>query len=135
MLQEATEIGFSDLNLNQGGVEASGDWPDIMRANLLLRGAERVLLRIAQFRAMHPAQLDKRSRKVDWAAWLPKGTAISVEAVCRKSRIYHKGAARSRVAGALEAAGMKIVEKGGQKVLVRIEDDLCTISLDPATHD
>jgi len=130
LLAEARELGFTDLTEVPGGVEAAGGWPEVMRANLWLRGAERVLWRIAAFRAMHPAQLDKRARKVDWATWLPRGAAVAVEATCRKSRIYHQGAARSRVAGAIEAAGAKVAEKASLRVMVRIEDDLCTISLD-----
>jgi len=130
LAEEARDLGLADLAEVPGGVEAAGGWPEVMRANLWLRGAERVLWRIASFRAMHPAQLDKRARKVDWRAWLPRGAAVAVEATCRKSRIYHQGAARSRVAGAIEAAGMTIAEKAALRVMVRIEDDLCTISLD-----
>lgn len=130
LAQEAKSLGFVQTRCVPGGVECAGGWAEVMKANFMLRGAERVLWRIAQFRAMHPAQLDKRARKVDWANWLPRGAAVAVEATCRKSRIYHQGAARSRVAGAIEDAGAKIADKAGLKVMVRIEDDLCTISLD-----
>lgn len=127
---EARRAGF-DAQVTEGGVSFMGGWPEVWRANLELRGATRVLARIAQFRAMHLAQLDKRSRKVAWGDFLAKGTAVSVEASCRKSKIYHAGAAAQRVATALrEEAGATIADDATVRVLARIEDDLVTISLD-----
>ena len=48
----------------------AGGWPDVWRANLILRGATRVLVRLGSFRALHLAQLDKRARKFPWAETL-----------------------------------------------------------------
>ena len=109
----------------------SGGWPDIWRANMCLRGAGRVLVRVASFRAMHLAQLDKRARKVDWGAFLRPDVAIKVDATCRASKIYHNKAAAQRVARAIsEGLGAPVAPKAALRVMVRIEDDLCTISLD-----
>ena len=131
MAEEAREGGFSVSGSVPGGVFLSGGWPDVWRANLSLRGAGRVLVRVAQFRAMHLAQLDKRARKVDWGAVLRKDVAVKVEATCRASKIYHNKAAAQRVARAItEELGAPVEAKAGLRVMVRIEDDLCTISLD-----
>jgi putative N6-adenine-specific DNA methylase len=112
-------------------VTCTGGWPEVWRANLMLRGAGRVLARVARFRAMHLAQLDKRARKVDWAGLLRPDVPYRVEATCRKSRIYHAGAATERVETAIaDALGAKPTEKAGLTIRVRIEDDLCEISLD-----
>ena len=94
---EARAAGFGGVEPVPGGVTAEGGLAEAMRANLELRGPSRVLLRIAEFRAMHLAQLDKRARKVDWTDWLVPGTEVKVEASCRKSKIYHAGAAAQRV--------------------------------------
>jgi len=145
--QEAERAGFAAPKAVAGGVETRGTWPEIWRANLVLRGASRVLVRVALFRAMHPAQLDKRSRKVDWASVLTADAPVRVDATCRASRIYHAGAAAQRVATAIrETVGAEVTEgtkgKAGAaedtdtmdeariRVFVRIEDDLCTISID-----
>ncbi len=130
LAEEARAAGFEVGDVQPGGVTVAGGWSEVWRANLCLRGAGRVLARVAEFRAMHPAQLDKRARRLEWGALIAAGTEVCVEAVCRKSRIYHAGAARDRVAGALEGAGAQVIKSGGLKVMVRIEDDLCTISLD-----
>ncbi|MGV3490235.1 MAG: THUMP domain-containing class I SAM-dependent RNA methyltransferase [Devosia sp.] len=128
---EARERGFAGVALVDGGVTLTGDWPDIWRANLELRGPTRVLVRIASFRAMHLAQLDKRARKLAWGEYLRPDVPVSVEATCRKSKIYHAGAAAQRVATAIrEELGAPIDDKAELRILARIEDDLVTISID-----
>ena len=103
--------GFEGARVVPGGVAFEGGWPEAMRANLVLRGASRVLVRIASFRTMHLAQLDKRARKVPWGDFLRTDIPVSVEATCRKSRIYHAGAAAQRVARAIaEELGAPIAE-------------------------
>lgn len=131
LLQEATRLGFPTPVKSTGGVSFHGTWRDVARANLELRTATRVLARFATFRAMHPAQLDKRARKLDWAALLRPDVPVRVDATCRKSRIYHAGAARSRIEGAITATiGALIKQDANIVIKARIEDDLCTLSVD-----
>ena len=86
---------------------------------------------MAQFHVAHLAQLDKLSRQVPWVTLLPKDVAFAVDATCRKSRIYHAGAAVERVAKAIAAAtGGTLDDKSGLRVSVRIENNLCTLSID-----
>ncbi len=108
-----------------------GGWPDVWRANLDLRGASRVLVRVAAFRALHLAQLDKRARKVPWGDMLRWDVAVRVEASTRKSRIYHAGAATQRIERAIrDGFGTRIAADAPVTVKARIDDDLVTISLD-----
>ena len=130
LADEAREAGFEVTGTIPGGVTLSGDWREVWRAHLDLRGAARVLVRVAAFRAMHLAQLDKRARKLPWSDWLRPDAPVRVEATCRKSRIYHHKAAAERIAGALTAAGFTVAEAGAVQIKLRIEDDLATISLD-----
>ena len=131
LCEEAKQAGFAEAQVVDGGVSFPGTWLDVWRANLELRGATRVLARVASFRAMHLAQLDKRARKVEWSTLLRKDVPVTVEASCKRSRIYHAGAASQRVAKAIEEEfGAPITEDAAVRVMVRIEDDLVTISLD-----
>ena len=130
LADEIREQGFDDVSADPAGVTFRGDWPEVWRANLLLRGATRVLVRLATFRALHLAQLDKRARKLPWTDWLRTDRPVRVEATCRKSRIYHHRAAAQRIEGALAAAGLMLAPDAAIVLKVRIEDDLCTISLD-----
>lgn len=129
LCDEARSLGFAEAAGVPGGVVVRGGWPDVWRLNLLCRGATRVLVRLAEFRVLHLAQLDKRTRRVDWASVLGTGCKIEVETTCRKSKVYHDGAASQRIKAAIaEAVG----EGDGPalQIRARIEDDLCTISLD-----
>lgn len=131
LLREAVEKGFANPVMDQGGVTVTGGWSEIWRANLELRGAGRVLVRIGGFRAMHLAQLDKRARKFPWGEFLRPDLPVKVEAVCRKSKIYHAGAAAQRVETALkEELGVSVSPEALIRLMVRIEDDLVTFSLD-----
>lgn len=131
LAQEVVEQGFSSPVVTPGGVSFTGTWQDVWRANLVLRGATRILVRIAEFRALHLAQLDKRARRVPWGEVLRRDIAVRVEASCRKSRIYHAGAAAERVANAIaDERGAPIAEDAKLSVMVRIESDLVTISVD-----
>lgn len=131
LLEEVREAGFKGATVGEGGVTFHGGWADVWRANIVLRGASRVLARVAEFRALHLAQLDKRARKVPWGDILRPDVPVKVEATCRKSRIYHGGAAAQRVARAIsEELGAPVSEEATLRIMVRIEDDLCTISID-----
>jgi putative N6-adenine-specific DNA methylase len=150
---EARERGFANPAAVKGGVTVTGGWPEVWRANLELRGATRVLARIASFRALHLAQLDKRARRVPWAEILRADVPVRVEASCKASRIYHAGAAAQRIERAIaEELGAPIVKAAPKptgktarkdaagdteaedtravQIKARIDDDLCTISVD-----
>ncbi|MBN9310607.1 THUMP domain-containing protein [Devosia sp.] len=128
---EAVERGFAGARIGEGGVTVEGPWDEAWRANLELRGASRVLVRIASFRAMHLAQLDKRARKLAWSEVLRADRPVQVEATCRRSKIYHSGAAAQRIATAIrEELGAPIAADAQVVVKARIEDDLVTISVD-----
>lgn len=131
LADEARALGFRALRQVPGGVEALGDWSEVWRANLSLRTASRVLVRVAEFRAMHLAQLDKRARKVDWGSVLRPDVPFRVEATCHASRVYHDKAAAQRIQTAItETLGAPVDPKAALVVKARIDDDLCTISLD-----
>ncbi len=131
LLAEAKEKGFRDPKVVKGGVTLSGGWREVWRANLELRGATRVLARIGSFRAMHLAQLDKRARKLPWNEILRPDVAFHVEASCKSSRIYHSGATAQRIERAIrEELGAPVSAEAPIAVMARIEDDLCTVSVD-----
>ncbi len=131
LANEARALGLWGVTTVPGGVETSGDWNDVWRANLWLRGATRVLVRVGEFRAMHLAQLDKRAHRFDWASLLRADLPVKVEATCKRSKIYHAGAATQRIERAIsDTVGAPIAKDAAITVRLRIEDDLCTISLD-----
>ncbi|MBR9825364.1 MAG: class I SAM-dependent RNA methyltransferase [Alphaproteobacteria bacterium] len=131
LAEEMRASGFADAKRTPGGAQIMGGWPEVWRANLVLRGANRVLARIGSFRVVHMAQLDKRARRFEWAKFLKPGVPLRVETTCRRSKIYHARAATQRIETALrEEFGAEIDNSAEICIRVRIEDNLCTISLD-----
>ena len=135
LLDEVIERGFRQAKATGGGVTIWGDWNDVWRANLTLRGASKVLARIGEFRAFHLAQLDKRSRKFPWGDILMPGHVVKAEVVTnRKSKIYHAGAAIERIERAIhEEFGAKIAESMDEADIIikaRIDDNNVRLSVD-----
>ncbi|KAF0676000.1 THUMP domain-containing class I SAM-dependent RNA methyltransferase [Profundibacterium mesophilum] len=131
LAQEAAVLGFADPRAVPGGVIVTGDWTQVWRANLALRGAGRVLVRIGSFMAFHLAQLDRRARKFPWGEVLPAGLPVRVEVSCHGSKIYHAGAAAERIETALrESFGATVSPQAALVLKVRIEDNKVTISVD-----
>src|SRR5690606_28005276 len=84
--EEIKALRFRAAKQIPGGVTVKGNWRDVWRANLEVRGANKVLARIDTFSAFHLTQLDKRSRHVAWGDILDKDVPFRVEAVCKSSK-------------------------------------------------
>ncbi len=131
LLAEAQANGFADARRIPGGVTFNGGWEDVWRANLTMRGATRILVRIGSFMAFHLAQLDKRAKKFPWAEMLRPDIPLRVEVVTsRKSKIYHAGAATQRIEDGLKANGYQINPDAPIAIKARIDDNRVTISID-----
>jgi putative N6-adenine-specific DNA methylase len=131
LCEEVKAGGFNSPKLVMGGVTTRGGWPDIWRANLEIRGATRVLVRIGEFHAGHLAQLDKLARKFPWGQFLRADVPLQVEVSCKKSRIYHAGAAAQRIETAIrEEFGAPVSKDAELCIKARFENNLCTISID-----
>lgn len=132
----------------EGGVEFPADHELLYTANLQLRAASRVIVRLATFRATSFAELERRGRRVPWDVIVPSGGRVRLRVTCRKSRLYHSDGVAERLLGAIEhrtgatlasptAAKTPIGrdppeddETGSQLFVVRLDRDQCTISAD-----
>ena len=114
-----------------GGVEFSGDWYQVWRANVYSRTATRILVRLGEFPAVHLSQLDKKARKFPWQEHLKAQHPVRVEVVSRKSKIYHARAAAERIENAIVySVGNRISQDADICIKVRIEKNLVKISID-----
>ncbi|WP_371225532.1 THUMP domain-containing class I SAM-dependent RNA methyltransferase [Roseovarius sp. 2305UL8-3] len=128
---EAQERGFAKPKAVPGGVRFRGAWPEVWRANLELRGAGRVLARLGGFQAMHLDQLKQRCMDFSWMDVLRRDVPVRVDVTCKSSRIYHERAAAQRIEDALrEVLGVPIGGEDALRLMVRIEDNQCTFSVD-----
>jgi putative N6-adenine-specific DNA methylase len=157
LYDEVRTKGFKGAKAIPGGVTIKGGWPEVWRANLWVRGASRVLARIDQFHIKQLSDLDNRMRQVRWRDVLRADVPVRVEVTCVKSKIYHSDAARERIETAItttlgaplvasyaQAAPVDaahgadgpdqqdgpIAPATGVLVMVRFDNDICTISVD-----
>ena len=118
-----------------GGWLLSGSLEDIYRSNLYLRTASRVSVRLGEFYAAAFSELRKKASRLEWERYLSPGQPVHLSVTCHKSRLYHSDAVAERVVGAINdrfSNSKKETQpsKNGQLVLVRLVNDLCTISID-----
>jgi len=121
-----------------GGVLIEGGLEEVLRANLHLRTASRVSVRLGSFYAAAFSELRKKASRLPWDQFITAGQGVNIHVACHKSRLYHSDAVAERVLGAINdhfSAGRSVsstchMEKNGQLILVRLVHDLCTISLD-----
>jgi putative N6-adenine-specific DNA methylase len=123
----------------EGGIEFSGYRKDIYRANLHLRTASRILVRLDEFYTTTFSELRKKASRLAWEKYIRPGQPVSFHVTCRKSKLYHSDAVAERVQGAIQdhlgklPAATKLKassENSSQLIIVRLVNDLCTISLD-----
>ena len=143
--QELDQVGLTGNNKSgplyqSGGVEFKGSLHDIYRANLYLRTASRVLVRLGQFSAAEFPELRRKASRLPWENYLTPDRSIAFRVTCQKSRLYHEAAVAERVAGAVgDRLGKPLSVHKYQEdsdldlpqlIGVRLVDNLCTISID-----
>ncbi|HTF35358.1 MAG TPA: SAM-dependent methyltransferase [Myxococcota bacterium] len=127
---------MSDVGAVEGGVEFSGTLEAGMRANLWLRTASRVLLRVGRVEARDFARLRRRVSALPWRELVPFGAALQVKASAQRSRLFHTGAVEETVRFALadclsrNAGTLADPQRDSVTVLARGEDDRWTLSID-----
>jgi putative N6-adenine-specific DNA methylase len=88
-------------NVDTGGVSFRGTIETIGRANLWLRTASRVIVRIAAFKAQAFHELERLARAIPWERFVASGRAVRFRVTSRKSRLYHTGAIAQRLGEAV----------------------------------
>lgn len=123
-----------------GGVTFRGGFADLVRANLYLRTASRVLARLGMpFLARDFGELRQKAARLPWERFLAPGQPVALRVTCHKSKLYHSDAVAHTIALALaDRLGrpsplVKADEESAQPpqlVVVRLAEDRVTVSVD-----
>ncbi|MBW1899095.1 MAG: hypothetical protein JRI61_08555 [Deltaproteobacteria bacterium] len=138
--KEILALSFPKLSLSasEGGVAFSGRVHDCYIANLHLRTANRILMRIAAFKATNFRMLKRKLTDFPWELYLQPHHPHELSVSARQSRLYHTEA----IADQFKASIMDRFEKNfqdlqdgrkagwSQKIFVRVVGDGFTVSLD-----
>jgi putative N6-adenine-specific DNA methylase len=140
--------GITGATPVDGGVNFSGNLAHLYDANLSLRTASRIVVRVDEFHASSFHELERCAKRIRWEEYLGPGSRARFRVTCRKSRLYHSDAVgqrfseavAKRVEGvAVSAAANESVDEGDGEVndsapaqlfTVRIAHDNCVVSVD-----
>lgn len=130
---ELAGIGITPAGTETGGVSFRASKADLYAANLHLRTASRVLVRLAAFHAAAFWELEKQARRVPWDLVVAPGARVRFTVTSRKSRLSHQGAIAERLLAAITARVRDSAEgekTGAQEFVVRLLHDTVTVSAD-----
>jgi putative N6-adenine-specific DNA methylase len=132
-VRELTTLGIKDVVLCKGGVSFQGGLEELYRANLWLRSATRVLVRLGTFGCKDFPDLYRKTLRLPWGRFIKPGTRMQVKATSRGSRLMHTGRIAETVlesAGRVVGAATEAPNGPVQQIMVRFEDNQCQISVD-----
>ncbi len=138
---ELLSLGISMANATpmKGGVEFRDRVHNCYLANLKLRTANRILMRIETFRATNFRQLGKKLTGLPWELYLHKDAACEVNITSRHSRLFHKDAIADQIKESVEERwslanryleNKQEISRFPQRIFVRAFNDRFTISID-----
>ena len=143
--QELREhIGDEAIERSHGGLQATLPLSVGLELNRVLKIPTRILVRLMSFGCRDFPKLYKKMAGFQWVDWLSFDQPVEISASTHKSRLFIKKRIEQSCAegylkywdaqlapteAELKAAEAK-PEPAAQEILVRFDDDICTVSLD-----
>lgn len=136
--REITDLGYDVTLVEDGRVTFEGDEEAVCRANIGLRTAERVLIKVASFKATTYDELFEATKAVAWEEYLPKDARFNVvKAASVKSALFSPSDIQSIMKKAIverlkPVYGVSWLSESGENYPIRVTlmKDEVTIGLD-----
>ncbi|MDD3129361.1 MAG: class I SAM-dependent RNA methyltransferase [Candidatus Izemoplasmatales bacterium] len=135
--RELIDLGFEVVSTENGKVTFLSDIKGIVKANLWLRCADRVLLKVAEFKAVTFDELFDNTVKIDWSEYIPENGRFPVDGQSVKSTLFSISDSQAIVKKAIVEKLKKIYkiqwfpEDGPVfNVKVSILKDIATLTID-----
>lgn len=136
--REIQDLGYEISNVEDGRVSFYGDAEAICRANIFLRTAERVLLKVGSFKAVTFEELFEYTKKIPWEKYVPKdGKFWVTKAASVKSKLFSPSDIQSIMKKAMvnrmrEHYHVDWFEESGASYPVRVflMKDIVTVGID-----
>ncbi|MBR1815182.1 MAG: class I SAM-dependent RNA methyltransferase [Lachnospiraceae bacterium] len=136
--REITELGYEIVSVEDGRVTFKGDETVIPRANIFIRTAERILLKMGSFKAVTFDELFEGTKALPWEEYLPRNAKFWVtKATTNKSALFSGSSIQSIVKKAIvdrmrETYRVSRFEEDGDEYPIRvfIFKDMVSIGID-----
>ena len=141
---EVRALGYTEVKVDNGKVTFVTDEYGLCRANLWLRSADRVLVKMGEFTATTFDELFDQTKALPWPEWLPKDAEFPVSGKSVKSQLSSVPACQAVVKKAIvakmeETYGLSWFKESGElfAIEVAILKDVVTLTIDtsgPGLH-
>ena len=136
--REIVDLGYEISSVEDGRVSFWGDAEAICRANIFLRTAERVLLKVGSFKAVTFEELFENTKNIPWENYIPKdGKFWVTKAASVKSKLFSPSDIQSIMKKAMvrrlqERYRVEWFEETGASYPVRVFllKDIVTVAID-----
>ena len=135
--REIEALGCKIIKTEDGKVSFMGDERAIVRANLWLRSADRVQIKMAEFRALEFEDIFQNVKGIPWEEWIPMDGNFTVNAVSVKSKLssvpaIQKVAERALIDRLREFYPIDRFPKTGAEFSIKlsVHKDIVTVTLD-----
>lgn len=136
--RECQALGFENIQVFDTKVEFDGDLSTICKANLWLRTAGRVYIKMAHFEATSFDELFEHTSAIDWADWIGKNDQFPISQITAKQSVLFS---KSDCQAIVKKAIVKCLQKKYKQqflpetaalfpIRVQIEKDWVTLSMD-----
>lgn len=135
--QELRDLGYEDIVVDNARVLFSGDERDIARCNLWLRTADRVIIKMTEFKAETFEELFQGTLAIEWGDFIPSNGKMHVVGKSIKSKLFSVSDCQSIVKKAIVEAMKRKYKKSWfdedgpvYKIEVALLKDIVTLTID-----
>ncbi|NLC69166.1 MAG: class I SAM-dependent RNA methyltransferase [Clostridiaceae bacterium] len=135
--RELKKLGYTEQNVENGRVNFTGDYEAICRSNIWLRTAERVLIKVGEFKALTFDELFEGTKALPWEEWIPEDGEFPVEGKSVKSQLASISDCQAIVKKAVVERLKKVYKRSWfeetgprYKIEVALLKDVATLTLD-----
>jgi putative N6-adenine-specific DNA methylase len=135
--RELMALGHKEITVENGKVKFKGTPEDIVKANIWLRTAERVLIQVGEFKAMEFDELFEKTKALPWEDYIPEDANFIIDGKSINSKLFSISDCQRIVEKAI-VERLKTVyptewfEKSGprHRVEVALLKDIATLTID-----
>jgi len=135
--RELLDLGYDELLVENGRISLKGGLDDVVKLNLWLRTAERISIKVGEFKVLSFTELFDKTKELPWEEWIDIDGNFMVSGKSLNSKLYSVSDCQSIVEKAIverlkENYDVEWFSKSGArfKVEVSINKDIATLTLD-----